>query len=251
MKRATRLPSQLSASLHKRLSAYTLAASAAGVGMLALAQSAEARIIYTPTHVKIGPPENGDMAYYELKFDGQMAFTISFNTDAASSQSFWSQVALLPRPGYSSSNEVVGHPKKGQVGLASALRYGVKIGSQREGRNFRMAFHKTYGNQTTRSGPWANGGKGVTNRYAGLKFSLNGEIHYGWARMSVKIAKGIGIFTVLTGYAFETIPNKPIIAGKTKEPDVVTVQPATLGHLAAGASAIRAQRRSESITPSH
>src|SRR5579864_3478767 len=53
MKRPTRVPSQLSESLHKQLSAYALAASAAGVGMLALAQPAEARVIYTPAHHKI------------------------------------------------------------------------------------------------------------------------------------------------------------------------------------------------------
>ena len=47
MKRPARVPSQLSKSLHKRLSAYTLAAGAAGVGVLASAQPAEARIVYT------------------------------------------------------------------------------------------------------------------------------------------------------------------------------------------------------------
>jgi hypothetical protein len=36
---------------------------------------------------------------------------------------------------------------------------------------------------------------------------------------------------VITGYAFETIPNKPIIAGKTRGKD-----DATLGQLAQGAS---------------
>jgi hypothetical protein len=46
----------------------------------------------------------------------------------------------------------------------------------------------------------------------------------------------------LTGYAYETISGKGIIAGKTKGPDVTTVLPATLGHLAAGASAIPALR---------
>jgi hypothetical protein len=43
---------------------------------------------------------------------------------------------------------------------------------------------------------------------------------------------------VLTGYAYETIPNKAIIAGKIKGPDVVTVQsdtaPGSLGRLALG-----------------
>ena len=29
----------------------------------------------------------------------------------------------------------------------------------------------------------------------------------------------------LTGYAYETVANKPIITGKTKGPDVITMQP--------------------------
>ena len=55
----------------------------------------------------------------------------------------------------------------------------------------------------------------------------------------------------LTGYAYETVPNKAIVAGKTKGPDVVTVQDATLGHLARGASAIPAWRRTNSLGASH
>jgi len=47
---------------------------------------------------------------------------------------------------------------------------------------------------------------------------------------------------MLTGYAYETIANKAIIAGRTKGPDVTAAQPTSLGHLAAGASAIPAWR---------
>jgi hypothetical protein len=92
-------------------------------------------------------------------------------------------------------------------------------------------------------GPWANGGKGVKDRYLGLKFAIKGEIHYGWARLNVKVDKIgniVNITALLTGYAYETIPNKAIIAGKTKGPDVITMQPGTLGHLARGASALPA-----------
>ena len=45
-----RAPSRLSDSVHRQLSQYALAASAAGMGMLALTQSAEAKIVYTPAH---------------------------------------------------------------------------------------------------------------------------------------------------------------------------------------------------------
>jgi hypothetical protein len=60
-----------------------------------------------------------------------------------------------------------------------------------------------------------------------------------------------GITAVVTGYAYETIPNKPIITGKTKGPDVVTLQPATLGHLATGASAMPAWRVKQTAATTH
>ena len=49
--RSARIAADLSASVHHQLNMYVLAASAAGVGMLALAQPAEAKIVYTPAHV--------------------------------------------------------------------------------------------------------------------------------------------------------------------------------------------------------
>jgi hypothetical protein len=54
MKRPARVTSRLPVSLHHRLNAYALAASAAGVGVLALTPAAEARIVYTKTHKSIG-----------------------------------------------------------------------------------------------------------------------------------------------------------------------------------------------------
>jgi|HubBroStandDraft_3_1064219.scaffolds.fasta_scaffold1662953_1 hypothetical protein len=43
---------------------------------------------------------------------------------------------------------------------------------------------------------------------------------------------GIRIPDESLGREGETIPNKPIVTGKTKGPDVTTVQPTTLGELA-------------------
>jgi len=42
----------------------------------------------------------------------------------------------------------------------------------------------------------------------------------------------------LTGYAYETIPNKAILAGQITGPDVITVQPETLGGLARGKNSL-------------
>ena len=47
---------------------------------------------------------------------------------------------------------------------------------------------------------------------------------------------------MLTGYAYETIPNKPIIAGKTHGKGVVTIEPGSLGALAAGANGLHRWR---------
>ena len=99
-------------------------------------------------------------------------------------------------------------------------------------------------NETTSqfNAPWANSGKGAKNRYLGLKFVIKGKVHYGWARLTVTPTGQKVFVETLTGYAYETIPNKPIITGKTKGPDLTTGSPARLGHLAAGASAIPAWR---------
>jgi hypothetical protein len=89
-----------------------------------------------------------------------------------------------------------------------------------------------------------------------LKFQVKGETHYGWARLSVQLNEG---FTVtLTGYAYETVPNKPIIAGATKDLDdddrpapaslkMHTEKPPTLGMLALGGPGLSIWRREESV----
>jgi len=65
----------------------------------------------------------------------------------------------------------------------------------------------------------------------------------------------------LSGYAYETIPNKPIIAGQTKSTDdiddsnvrpnaaltVPTAESATLGALALGAPGLSIWRRDERV----
>jgi hypothetical protein len=99
-------------------------------------------------------------------------------------------------------------------------------------------------------GPW----KDAHNRYLGLRFSVNGETHYGWARLTVT-AKG-GLVATLTGYAYETVPNRPVIVGKISGSDVASgVDPeeflapsyrsATLGMLARGAESLAIWRRDE------
>jgi len=106
-------------------------------------------------------------------------------------------------------------------------------------------------NKTIVYGPWVN----VKDRYLGLKFQIKGNTHYGWARLNVKVSKTT-ITATLTGNAYETIPNKPIITGKTKGPDDASVEesnaasfatpePVTLGILALGSPGLSIWRREQ------
>ncbi len=226
----SRATARLKRTLEKDLAAYIAAASAAGVGVLASAQPAEAKIIYTPAHVVL---RNHFSNPLDLNNDGYKDFAIwmSTSTWGRTNGSTGGSASLLVN-GATSQGQVVGTNSS-----ASALRAGFRIGSKARfpGNDSVMVYDKR-GVRSSLSGQWWNNGKGVRNRYLGFKFQFNNEVHYGWARLNVKITHPIFRAT-LTGYAYETIPNKAIIAGKTKGPDVVTVQPASLGHLARGASA--------------
>jgi hypothetical protein len=68
------------------------------------------------------------------------------------------------------------------------------------------------------SGPWAPVNGSERNRYLGLKFLRNRQVHFGWARLNVKI-RGTGsscVRAVLTGYGYETVPGKLSVAGRTE-----------------------------------
>lgn len=93
-----------------------------------------------------------------------------------------------------------------------------------------MAILDGFSRTSTPIGSWVN----VKNRCLGVKFTIKGKIHCGWARLSVQVQFPLTITATLTGYAYETIPNKAIIAGKTKGPEDSAEQPATLGRLALG-----------------
>jgi hypothetical protein len=62
-----------SESTHRRLNAYAVAARAAGVGLLALVQPADAKIVYTRAHHVIG---SGDSYKLDLNHDGVKDFTL-------------------------------------------------------------------------------------------------------------------------------------------------------------------------------
>ncbi len=231
-----RTPSRLSDSVHHQLNIYALAASAAGVGILALAQPAEAKIVYTKTNTVVheGTP-------LELQNNGVKDFVF---------QSFDNCVWGFCRDWLSFCDARANNRFEAQSGLVVALRPGVVIGPK-------AAFPKYQSTSTMAGLYWVSFSSGrildsrgfwinVKNRYIGLKFRIGKDTHYGWARLNVSWDSKNGIVGTLTGYAYETVPKKPSIAGNTKDSIVTTVQPATLGHLARGASTLSAWRENES-----
>ena len=106
----------------------------------------------------------------------------------------------------------------------------------------------------TTYGGFGTGGQWLytSHRYLGLMFMINGHVHFGWARVAVTLSNG-EIQATLTGYAYETIPKKPIIAGKTHATDAAEQpssslptprqKPSTLGQLALGAPGFSIRKR--------
>jgi hypothetical protein len=253
--RPFRTPANLSESMNQRLSAYALVAGAAGVGVLALTPPAEGKIVYTPANVKI---VWGDHVPLDLNHDGLNDFI--FTNYSFSAATF---ISFLRVGGAVKGNAVVvqSHGKR----LPAAFKAGRLIGPNKPFTSYAQpmaGYCVGGGTYTCHSffGPWANGGKGVKNRYVGLRFAIKGRVHYGWARLTVSMGPPTSddIVGHLTGYAYETIPNKPIVTGMTKEPAqsdnsveqpnpsslaTPTSEPSTLGVLAMGAQRLSSRRR--------
>jgi hypothetical protein len=224
-------PTDLPDSAQPQPRKYALAATAAGLGVLALAQPAEGKIVYTPTHIVVST--FGDVPL-DLNHDGIGDFRLyhsAVHFSSGNGQSMW-----VRSYGNDSKNLVVAIHNR-YSNLARALPAGVSIGPAMKfpaaGGIMGVQRSNTVNGTTHFYGRWANGGKGVKNRYLGLKFLISGKVHYGWARLTVTL-NGKFFVETLTGYAYETIPNKSIIAGRTKGSDLITVRPATLGELALG-----------------
>jgi hypothetical protein len=238
----------LSDSIHQQINMYALAAGAAGVGVVALARSAEAKIVYTPASVKSIPNHTVPL---DLNHDGKKDFTfknVLFTSSGATS--FRSdRLSILP----ANANQIWGRKTSVGSDYASALLAGVKVGASGafSAGPRSMAFGMDQGGSYYCQGKWNN----VHKRFLGLKFSIHGKTHFGWARLKTTCDL-YKVEAVLTGYAYETIPNKPIVTGRTKDADgndevpnasltTPAPEPASLGALAMGAPGLSIWRREQ------
>lgn len=208
--------------------------------MLALASPSEAEIAYTPVD-NITPNHT---FHLDLDGDGTIDFKIH---DSFTCTSFCEFIvgAITVKPAQP-GNEVWGYAGRSHS-YASALPAGVLIGSAGKfSPGKKVMVSGGYDAGTTSVGACAGPWKNARNRYLGLKFMINGETHYGWARLTETCAKNGENRALLTGYAYETTPNKGIVTGRTSGKAGVSANsahPSTLGRLAQGARSLRRARK--------
>ncbi|MGD0990674.1 MAG: hypothetical protein ABR874_22945 [Candidatus Sulfotelmatobacter sp.] len=275
-KNLSRKPTTLNTNLNKALISYVAAACAAGGAILAEAMPAEAEIVYTPTNT---PIVKGSPVSLDLNHDGVIDFVLSMydNGNAVARRpscsvcTFGAHGSLKVSPeqagnaiwGVSSSvyqlesnaqRRKLQQKKPNTVKEAAApVAWGEVVGNGPE-RSFQSqalpmdssnSFYYFGGGGTVNSlGAWGKGRR-FTGPYLGFKFLIDGEIHYGWARVNVH-ANFLDLSATLTGYAYESVANRPILTGFTHgsvEASSEASQQAqppvagSLGRLASGASA--------------
>ena len=229
--------------MEPRLIAYALAAGAAGVGLLALAQPAAAEIVYTAKDFKL---TKGGL-FIDLNLDGVPDFNLGFH----------SQSSFTYQDGrYAERKLVLGGKTNASVipsnGSAASLAPGAVIGPGRKFKDvtvkrvqlvFVESFESSCGlRDSSARGNWKN----TQSRFLGLKFQINGQTHYGWVRLSVRYFGHNLLTATLLGFAYETNADQAILAGQTAEGQKAEATPdeaRSLAELARGAPALSIWRR--------
>lgn len=221
--RSRNSPLPLPALLNRRLGTYAAAAGAVGASLFALSSAADAEIVYTPVNQTIG--RDGS---YSIDLNGDGIVDYILVEHAYKDGNYGTDQLLVLQAAM--ANQVVCPSTFCISGLsyADSMSAGSAIGPNIRpkgwiGRQVQMAFEETAEDGGVFFGyGWVN----VTNRYVGLKFKINGEYHYGWARVSTHFNAGSGQertwIARLTGYAYETVAGESIKAGQTQDDDGVS-----------------------------
>jgi len=202
----------ISDSLQRKLSIYALVAGAAGVGVLASSSPAEGEVVYTSAHQVLG--RNQKYAI-DLNHDGITDFTLDnyFFQDGRRGSYIQANLDVVPTAG-----KIV---CSSEGYAAAALQKGAEIGPKDESAKACsvMASRMVEGSFGTYSfGPWFN----VSDLYLGLRFEIQGQVHFGWARLTVKWNHAYWIVATLSGYAYETDADTPIAAGDERTENTAT-----------------------------
>ncbi len=239
-----------SISVNCQISLYSLAASAAGVSVLALAYPAEGSVVVTQANATVA---YGSPVFIDMNGDGKNDFEFSV-ARGGYDHSFYKTLNVIPLGG--------GRPvggARGSIGpYGSALASGAKIGPSAHFSSSiargQVMLERTNGfvsgsSRYTAYGPWGVQGTYGHYRYLGVKFLISGQTHYGWIKILVSRSNGFQGF--IQEYAYETVANKSLTAGQTQasSPDSsanmnkLEQRGPSLGMLAAGADGLSLWRR--------
>ncbi len=211
----------LSHRLAKPLLAYATMAGAAAT----CATPAQAEVVYTPVQ------KNLDQ-HYQLDLNNDGIADFHFHS---SSLSGFGHLEVFPSV---TANKIVAVHQRCYFSsmAAGALVSGAEIGPDTP--QLAQANCMAGEFETSVNGPWL----GTKDRYLGFSFLISGKKHYGWARLSMQVFGCYGCIGKILGYAYETIPNKPIVAGDEGNTAKTSAEP-TLGALALGATALNLWRK--------
>jgi len=252
----SRKTTQLPSLMDHRLAAYALVAAAAaavpafaqaasnvpayipttatGVGLPAFAENRPNAIVYTPASISfMGSYALGKNVGIDFNGDGITDISIQgYGYGAGGEQHF--------------STFRTGGVKWVGSAMSHALAKGEQIGPRANfsGRNLmaRSEWHRSPSSNRICYGPFHD----ANTKYLGVRFSIDGETHFGWVNIYAKCggggAKDTFVFGGVNGYAYNTIPNEPIDAGQVyakppEEGDATepsAPEPGTLGALSLG-----------------
>jgi hypothetical protein len=228
---SSRTMAPLSFPLEKHLKTYAMTAAAAGAGLLSSVLPADAQVLYTSANIKI---TDGNL-FLDFNCGPRVNFWLADRVEVST----YGVVRELALNG--GINASVIEDSHGPAALPADSVVGSSRTFTNAHQNERVmaeAFQFAYSG-TGVSGNWAN----VKQAYLGLKFDIQGQIHYGWAEFSVNAsAHGpMPVHATLLGYAYEATPNQSIktgqksgAAGVAAIPGSIVPQPGTLQALAQG-----------------
>lgn len=178
--------------------------------LLLIAFASQAQIVYTDVN-----PDSLVISAYELDLnnDGTPEFRIEKTTDGG--------IDIVQATGLSNQDSLIGY----YAGFPAITGYPSALSS-----NEVIDSTSTFVDEGVMGGDhelimedadWPDG----FNRYLGLKFNINGEVHYGWAK--IKISTDYVAFTI-TEYAYHATAGEAINSGITSIEDPSTTLRMTL-----------------------
>jgi hypothetical protein len=268
--RRPKSPGQLPESLNRKLNAYALAAAAAGVTVVASAMPAEGAPICKTVSATILQsntfplnPANAAFAPFNVAQTTMSTLLSTFRRTTtpplSGLTSFWWNRGFFT-PNTAGAEVLLGtNNLPAKVAPGSAIGPGGKFG---KGASYGLLFTYGRGNFSVRAGGTSQKHRGnlslVHENFVGFQFSDAGQLHYGWARLTVSFHAGRYVAHPLTAleisvYGYETTPNTAIAAGscsaeQASNGDVQYTSPTaanpSLGMLALGSEGLASWRSS-------